>query len=200
MFRAIGLRAAACAAVLSLVSCSEAPQTEADAQRQAVLDYASQAKEAGLDDQYKVLADGEVSQSEYETQVDVALSCNRDRGRGTYEPWINPVDGITILYDFLPGQGVTVSESESGQDCETLHSAAVQAAYIATHEPVMQDALRAYVAECAPAYSVTLSGTERSLADFVRSAGDARKDGVLTCVDNGLRKLHPDDPIYFVTY
>lgn len=182
-----------------LSACGEGDPA-APSSRSAVLDFAAQAQTAGRLDQYRILRDGTVTRSEYETQIDVAVSCNRERERETYPTWVNPVDGLTILTDFLPGQGIPLAESAAGEDCETVHTVFVEAAYLASHEAVMAEALRASVANCSAAAGVQLTGAEVNLTQLVRAAGEARKQVVLTCVDEGLRSIYPDQPIYFVSY
>lgn len=165
-----------------------------------MLDYAAQARAAGLADQYALLRDGDATRSDYETQVDVSLACHRAKGREPYTPWINPVNGIQILYDLPPGEGIPLNESLAGQDCETAHLGFVEGAYVDTHPRVMAESLRAYVAGCLAVGGVELSGAESNLDQFLTSAGEARKDLVISCVEDGLHLIYPDQPEYFVSY
>ena len=199
MANPLRLGAGAAFAALALTACAGSASTES-AEPNPVLDFAQQAREAGYEDQYSILSDGTVSRAEYETAVDAALSCNREVGRETYEPWINPVDGITIMYDFLPGEGIPVDGPGADIDCETQHVIYVSSAYQAVNPAVMDEPLRQNIRECATDAGLNTTGGEMNVADFIDSVGESNSQALLDCVSAGLKTLYPDQPLYSYGY
>jgi hypothetical protein len=138
------------------------------------------------------LGDGIVTQEEYHTAVDRFISCMRDAGFDSTRPVLSPIDGVSLLYDIVPG-GDPAVWNKTIDSCNALHISHIEPAYVESQEHVMAAPLRQGVTDCVASKGIRRAGSERNVTDFVSAAG-GQVPTVMECVVNVARELFPELP------
>ncbi|MFD5328390.1 hypothetical protein [Streptomyces sp. NPDC127092] len=137
------------------------------------------------------LKDGRVSAAEYRTAMGRFVSCVRDAGYPVTEPVLSPADNLTLIYAITPS-GEPETYNNAVQRCNLSHLSMVEPTFVEARRQVMEAPLRAAVGDCLSREGVVLTGKERSLKDFARSAKDETR--VVDCVTDRWARVYPTLP------
>lgn len=154
---------------------------------------AEQARAEGFEDQYAVLSDGVVTESEYADAVDRGRACMRSAGLEVTELMMNPVDGLMLTYAIEPNGQESSVANEASLTCQSEQIYFVEQQYLATHEPHMDPPLYAASVECLQNAGFDLTGAESGFGDFVDSAGPDTENQVADCISAAAREVYPPD-------
>nr|WP_073753892.1 hypothetical protein [Streptomyces sp. CB03234]OKK06154.1 hypothetical protein AMK26_08785 [Streptomyces sp. CB03234] len=158
---------------------------------QAGLDGGREAGDIPLPGQDWALKDGRVSAAEYRTAMGRFVSCVRDAGYPVSEPILSPADNLTLIYDITP-RGEPKTYNNAVQSCNLSHLSMVEPTFVEGRAQVMDAPLRAAVGDCLSRRGVVLTGKERSLKAFARSARDETR--VVDCVTGQWARVYPTLP------
>jgi len=127
----------------------------------------------------ELVADGEVSSSDYEAGFELFQFCMTTNGQTVSEPRISPVDGMALIWEAGPGSKATDAEYQGVlADCYAPYGE-LEALYNETGPGVMDEPLRRAVQGC-----LTTGGY-----DIPDSAVDTK----------AIRALISDDPVKSLT-
>lgn len=185
-------------AVTLLAGCGAQPHIGQQVNpREVVLAGAQMAKEAGSEEQYEALRDGEVTFEEYDAAFDSLADCYEAAGLGITPPVINPVDGSTYLFQMIPNGLDPDLVTESQAECDNAHWLFVSSAYSTVTPAKMDEALRVAVLACLDKRGFETSGDESNLGEIVRvelGPDRERVDAAVACIGEEVFVLYPDLP------
>ncbi|PZG22898.1 hypothetical protein C1I95_04225 [Micromonospora craterilacus] len=138
------------------------------------------------------LADGVVTDEEYQTAVDRFLACMVAEGYRTTQPVRSPIDGLTLLYDVEPA-GDIEQFNEKQEACNLRELSRIEPGYVEAREQHMDERVRTATQECLQETQVPLTGEERTAADFA-AAADGSVAKAMSCIVPSARKFYPDLP------
>lgn len=141
------------------------------------------------------LGDGTVTRQEYHRAVDLFATCVSRADITATARVLSPVDGRTLLFDLVPGEG---SDDPSAwnhavETCNETHLSLIEPAYVEKQPHVMDPSLRTAVRTCLKEHGLPTTGVERNATDFVADSRERASD-ILTCIDVSARRVFPNLP------
>lgn len=186
------------AALLAISACSSTSEDAAPTGSALVLQLAEDAQAAGYEVQYDALSDGEVTPSEYQESIDRTRACLRDMGIDTTEPMLNPVDSLTLLFDFATSEDAV--KATEGPTCQDEYQNLTEIAYLSTHQARMDAAFSALLKACVEAQGATIEGTPDRYREYVDAVGQENLDLLVGCATESARTINPNAPSLVLTY
>lgn len=198
--RSIFGAAAIIAAVALLASCSSNNDGHAAIDPQvAVAEAEAQLRAIGAAENAELLTDGEISTDDYYAAARRYQSCLRILGIEILGPQISPVDNITLEW-LYPETMPSGEDLAAKVDICNSHWSPMVIAYQMTHDSVMDEALREYVAGCLLAIGYETDSAGRNVREIVGPGDDtleSRLGDVEGCIIQGAEELYPE--LYGVT-
>lgn len=195
-FKAVVVLALAGCAV-TLAGCSSEPDHTSSLQQ-----LADQARAAGSDDNALILDDGEVTDDEYFQAARGYQTCIRETGIVLPDPEMNPVDGVTLVFDTTEIIELSGANATKSQECEQQWQP-VLLGYTSTHTFKMDEALLAAVATCMEDKGFTVPEDASEVADIVGnpdSDGGEQRGIAENCTYAEAERLFPDSPGFVFSY
>lgn len=183
--------------LVALAGCSSEPDRASTLQQ-----LADQARAAGSDANAEILADGEVTDDEYFAAARTYQTCIRETGVVLPDPQMNPVDGVTLIFDTTEILELSGANATKSQECEQQWQP-VMLGYTSTHTFKMDEGLLAAVKTCLEDKGFTVPDEASAVPDLV---GDPDSDGgeqrgvAETCTYAEAEILFPDSPGFVFSY
>lgn len=152
---------------VALTGCSSEPDRTS-----ALPNIADPSRAAGSDSN-AILDDGEVTDEEYFEAARSFQSCIRETGVVLPAPEVNPVDGVTLVFDMTEVVELSGANATKSQECEQQWQP-VMLGYTSTHIAKMDEALLFAVAECMKLTGFMIPEDASNVADIV---GNPASDG-----------------------
>lgn len=185
-------------AVLALSGCASGePSPEAVLQNSA-----DEAAAAGSQENADAMSDGELTEDEYYDAARRFQTCYSDAGVVIEGPVLSPVDSLTLEWVYPDTYDLDENGEAAVEQCNSQWIP-VAAAYSATHDSVMDQALRVSVITCMQENGYEMAGDESSVVDFVgepEADGGQQRTQAEHCIIDGARVLFPDLPQVTVSY
>jgi hypothetical protein len=177
--------------VLALTACSS---PAAVTPRELVLTAAADAKQQGYDEQYELLADGQVDSDDYDIAYRLFRECLTEQGVLVGDPVVSPADGLRYVFE-IDANGLAPSVVDEVQlACENEFWLPTSVLYVDTNEQVMDEPLRTAAIDCLLEQGYELDGDESNFPEMI---GDPDIDGeqreaAATCVFDAAHELYPE--------
>lgn len=159
-----------------------------------IVNRSEQMRESGNDFAAEVFEDGVVTEQEYLAALRGFSDCLTAYGYSVTDPVLSPLNSLRYSLRAEPGGQNTADFHTRFMSCSELWMMEVESMYMATHEPVMNEALRAAVQSCLRGAGFDTVGNPKSEEEF--AAAFDGQDGWRTtydaCLGEALPNLFPD--------
>lgn len=183
---------------LAMSGCT-GPSTDATelTPREVVLAAADEAKKQGLDFQYRAMEDGVVDSEDYDAAYKALASCYATSGLGIDPPVLNPVDGLTYIFD-LRANGLAPEKVDEVQSmCLAEYWVPINGIFLSTNTQRMDEVLRTSSIDCMREEGFQLSGEELTFSELVGEPDATDRTQYNTardCVVKLAHELFPEIP------
>ncbi|NHT17269.1 hypothetical protein [Cellulomonas sp. IC4_254] len=193
---AVLIAIAAAAGVTWLVAgCSTSPP-DGEPLRELTYETISEAqtaaRENGWESQSVLLADGIVTSADYDQAISNTRVCAEHRANGITEPRLSPIDNLTREFGFPVGAMAEEAVWAASDECLQQHLWTVEAAYISTHEAVMDDDIRVASLQCMAERGFVMTGDIRSARDMAVRIPHESEPELTDCITQAALRLRPD--------
>ncbi len=177
-----------------LVACSHHAQRSLDERIDATVKAAGREAEAsGYREQARMMADGVVTQAEYDKAWDEYRSCLARMDVRMDDPKVSPIDGVRKFAATHVNHKVNENEFEH---CQSSTVGLVEAAFAERPRP-MAEPLRRAVARCLRHRGYSVSSQARGLRELERIVTPTHVEDLLNCVSDRAFDLYGDQTAGF---
>ncbi len=159
---------------------------------QSVAEAEAEARANGWDSQVRLLEDGVVTAAEYEQAIDNTRACAERGANGITEPVLSPVDNLTLEFGFPIGAMAEEDVWAVSDDCSQQHLWTVQAAYVSTHDAVMDVDIRVDTLACMADHGHPIAAEVRNAREMASRIGRDAESQLAECISDVTLRLRPE--------